>query len=171
MHLNGQMREGGHLSLLRVADMVRHFPKVVFLAVMAFAALMSADLGPRFVRTDNVVVWYEGPITAEQAQTVLQQIAREIAEDESASKTRRYAYRLTRGPAGVCLRFEDIDFAKLSPEVLRFVYEYAQQLGSEAFPGETLVVEVSDGAGRVETIAPPTAEVTETVPETAAVSG
>lgn len=150
--------------------MVHHFPKVVFLAVMAFAALMSSDLGPRFVRTENVVVWYEGPVTAEQAQIVLQQIAREISEDESASKTRRYEYRLTRGPRGVCLRFEDIDFAKLTPEALQFVYEYAQQLGGAAFPGETLLVEVSDGAGRVETIAPPAADVTEAVPETAAVS-
>jgi hypothetical protein len=153
--------------------MVRHFPKIAFVAVLLFAAGVSVDLGPDFVRTRNVVVWYEPGITRDQAQAVLDFVARDAASDDPNGEGKEIKLRLMRESTGVRLRFDGIDLAKITPEIRQFFYDYGQRVGGAALAGEPVQVELSDGAGQVQPLIPqqPEAEPTEISDASSAISG
>lgn len=137
--------------------MSRLLPKIAFVGVMVFAAMLSADLGPSFVSSHNVIVWYEPGISQGQAQAFLDVVTRDLDSEGTTSPAEKIKIRLMREPQGIRVRFDNLNFAKLTPETTQFFNNYGQQLGATAWPGEKVRVELSDGAGKVQPLDPPTA--------------
>lgn len=156
--------------------MLRMIPTTIFLGMMLIAAVLSADIGPRFVQSPQATVWYEPGITAEQAESFLQQVTADLEAEGRTADAKPLNFRLMRGEAAIRVCFDDMNLAGLTTETSQYLADYGLRVGAAIWPGEPLVVEASDGAGRSQVLSsqaptPPSSTSQAVQPETAPVAG
>lgn len=134
-------------SLMKGTALVRLLPSIAFLVVLCSAATLSASVGLQMVKSEHVVVWYEGQIDTAQAQSIADDASKEWTNGADPSKITTLELRIAREFGSSCVVFDNFRLEAVTPQLSKIFAEFGKKLINDAFPDDSVTVLAADGVG------------------------
>jgi hypothetical protein len=111
------------------------------------SATLSASIGLQMVKSDSVIVWYQGQIDAAQAQSIADEASKEWTHDVDPSKLTTLELRIARELGSSCVVFDNFRLEAITPQLSTMFAQFGRKLINDAFPDDSVTVLAADGIG------------------------